>query len=216
MGTSITESKICGLSTAEGVEAALAGGATYLGFVFFPKSPRCLTVDQARPLFALARGRARTVALTVDSTDVEVAAIVEALAPDLIQLHGSETPERVAELKAVAGGTPVIKALPVSSAEDLDAAEAYEVADYLMFDAKPPKGADRPGGHGRPFDWSLLKGRVFKRPWFLAGGLDPGNVAQAVRQSGAVRVDVSSGVESGAGCKDPALISAFLDAVRRA
>jgi phosphoribosylanthranilate isomerase len=156
------------------------------------------------------------VALTVDPTDAEVDRIVAALAPDLVQLHGSETPGRV---RAVAerAGAGVIKALPVSEAADLDAAGDYEaVADHLMFDARPPKDAERPGGLGDSFDWSLLAGRRFRRPWFLAGGLNPWNVAEAVQQSGAPLVDVSSGVERGPGLKDPALITAFLDAARKA
>ncbi len=211
----MTEAKICGLTTLDAVEAALQGGATYLGFVFFPRSPRCLTPESARPLFELARGRARTVALVVDPTEAYLADLVERVSPDLIQLHGSETPDQVSRLRRAAKDTPVIKAISVGSAEDLEVADDYESADFLMFDATPPKGADRPGGHGKPFDWKLLKDRVFKKPWFLAGGLDAGNVEEAVRQSGAALVDVSSGVEREVGCKDLALISAFLDAVRR-
>jgi phosphoribosylanthranilate isomerase len=206
--------KICGLSTPEAVSAALEGGASHVGFVFFEKSPRSIGLDAATQLAASVRGRALVVALTVDPTNDELQHITSTLRPDLIQLHGKESPERVRE---VTGLTGVIKVLPVSTSADLDAASAYDgLVEHLMFDAKPPKDADRPGGHGAPFDWTILSGRRFSRPHFLAGGLDPWNVSLAVRQSGAPLVDVSSGVERGPGLKDPALISAFLDAVRRA
>lgn len=208
--------KICGLTTPEAVAASLAGGAAFLGFVFFAKSPRNLGVEAARKLAEPARGRARIVALLVDPSDLEVDRIVQGLGPDLIQLHGQERPARVREVAARAGAG-VIKALAVAEAADLDAAAAYEgVAEHLMFDARPPKDAERPGGLGASFDWSLLAGRRFRRPWFLAGGLDPWNVAEAVERSGARLVDVSSGVERGPGLKDPGLIAAFLDAARKA
>ncbi|MET0294066.1 MAG: phosphoribosylanthranilate isomerase [Phenylobacterium sp.] len=208
--------KICGVSTPEAVNAALDGRAAYLGFVFFPPSPRALSVDQAARLAQPARGKARVVALTVDPTDAVVDEIRQGLAPDLIQLHGKESPARAREI-GVRAGAEVIKALPIAEASDLDAARQYEgAAQHLMFDARPPKGSDRPGGHGAGFDWSLLIGRRFSRPWFLAGGLDPWNVTEAIRLSGAPMVDVSSGVERGAGLKDPALITAFLDAARKA
>ncbi|HEY3813292.1 MAG TPA: phosphoribosylanthranilate isomerase [Caulobacteraceae bacterium] len=207
--------KICGLSTPEAVKAALDGGATHVGFVFFPASPRNLDPETAARLAAPARGRVRVCAVTVDPTDAELDVIAKVLAPDLIQVHGREDPGRV---RAIAGrtGVGVIKALPVSEASDLDAAQAFDgVADHLMFDARPPRDATRPGGVGASFDWALLTGRRFSRPWFLAGGLDPWNVGEAVTQSGAPIVDVSSGVERGPGLKDPALISAFLEAVKR-
>ncbi|MBX7248593.1 MAG: phosphoribosylanthranilate isomerase [Caulobacteraceae bacterium] len=205
--------KICGLSTSEAVAAALAGGAGWLGFVFFPKSPRHVTAETAARLTRPVRGEARTVAVMVDPTDAELDAMIAAWRPDLIQLHGPETPNRVAQIKARTG-VGIIKALPVSTAGDIDAASAFSgVADHLMFDARPPSGADLPGGVGARFDWSLLSGRRFERPWFLAGGLDPWNVADAARAAGAPAVDVSSGVERGPGVKDPALISAFLKAV---
>jgi phosphoribosylanthranilate isomerase len=208
--------KICGLSTPETVRAALEGGASHLGFAFFDKSPRHLTPDAAARLAAPARGRAQLVALTVDADDAQLADIVRRLAPDMIQLHGKESPERAAAVRALTG-LPIIKAVGVSDAADVQKAQAYRsAADHLMFDAKPPKGADRPGGHGTVFDWSLLAGLKLDRPWFLAGGLDPWNVAEALRLSGAPLVDVSSGVERGPGLKDPGLITAFLDAVRRA
>lgn len=210
------KAKICGVSTPEAVRAALDGGAAYLGFVFFPKSPRNITPEAAARLAPPARARnLKIVALTVDPSDNAVDEIVAGLSPDLIQLHGKETPARVREI-AQRSGRGIIKALPVSDASDLAAATAYEtLVEHLMFDAKPPKDADRPGGLGAAFDWTLLTGRRFQRPWFLAGGLDPWNVAAAIAASGAPLVDVSSGVERGPGLKDPALITAFLDAVRR-
>lgn len=210
------KAKICGVSTPEAVDAALAGGAAFLGFAFFAKSPRAVTAELAFRLAEPARGKLSLVALTVDPDDGEVDRIMAGLKPDLIQLHGAEPPSRVREVAARAG-VGVIKALPVSEARDLDAAATYEsVVEHLMFDAKPPKDADRPGGHGAAFDWTLMQGRRFQRPWLLAGGLDPWNVAEAARLSGAPLLDVSSGVERGPGLKDPALITAFLDAVRRA
>jgi phosphoribosylanthranilate isomerase len=213
-----TEAKICGLKTPEAVAAAVAGGAAYLGFVLFEKSPRHLTAQAAAQLIAPVRqaSSAKIVALVVDPTDADIEHIVAVLRPDLIQLHGAETPQRVAAV-AAASGLPIIKAVGVSDASDIAAARAYQgAAQHLMFDAKPPKAADRPGGHGAAFDWTLLDGLRLERPWFLAGGLDPWNVAEAVRLSRAPIVDVSSGVERGPGVKDPDLIAAFLSAVRRA
>jgi phosphoribosylanthranilate isomerase len=210
------QAKICGLSTPEAVAAALAGRADFLGFVFFEKSPRNVGPELAARLAEPARGKAKVVALVVDPSDVEIERIVAGLKPDFLQLHGRETPARTAEIGRLSG-LPLIKALPVSEARDLDAARAYEtVVQHLMFDAKPPKDADRPGGLGASFDWTLTAGRRFERPWFLAGGLDPWNVAEAVAASGAPMVDVSSGVERGPGLKDAALIGAFLDAARKA
>ena len=208
--------KICGLTTPEAVTAALDGGASHLGFVVFEASPRAITPEAAARLTGPIKGRARIVAVTVDPDDALLDRITAALKPDLIQLHGRESPARVAAIAArTAAG--VIKALPVSEAADLAEGSAFDgVAEHLMFDAKPPKDAERPGGFGAAFDWTLLAGRRFTRPWFLAGGLDPWNVGEAVRASGAALVDVSSGVERGPGVKDPALISAFLEAVRRA
>jgi phosphoribosylanthranilate isomerase len=211
------KAKICGVSTPAAVEAALAGGAGWVGFVFFPKSPRNLEPEAALNLAGPIRGKgAKITALLVDPSDAEADRIARILQPDLVQLHGRETPARAREIGARMGAG-VIKALPVADAADLDAARAYEtVVDHLMFDHKPPKGAELPGGSGHSFDWSLLAGRRFERPWFLAGGLDPWNVAEAAAATGAPLVDVSSGVERGPGLKDPALITAFLDAVRRA
>jgi phosphoribosylanthranilate isomerase len=208
--------KICGVSTPEAVRAALDGGAGFLGFMFFEKSPRNVTADAARRLAEPVRNRAKVVAVAVDPSDAVIDQIVAGLNPDLIQLHGKESPARVREIAARAG-VGVIKVVPVSEASDLAAAADYDlVAEHLMFEGKPPKDASRPGGLGASFDWTLLSGRRFRRPWFLAGGLDPWNLAEAVQQSGAPLVDVSSGVERGPGLKDPALIAAFLDAARRA
>ena len=208
--------KICGLSTPETVQAALDGGAAFLGFNFFPPSPRFVTPEAAARLVPPARGKATIVAVTVDPDDDLVDRLMAALKPDLIQLHGKESPSRAREIAARAG-VGVIKALPVAEAADLDAARAFEtVVEHLMFDAKPPADAAMPGGLGSAFDWTILSGRRFGRPYLLAGGLDPWNVAEALRQSSAPLVDVSSGVERGPGIKDPGLISAFLEAVRRA
>lgn len=183
--------------------------------MFFAASPRNLSLEAAARLARPARGRAQIVAVTVDPDDGLIERIGDILAPDLIQLHGAETPSRVREV-AARSGAGVIKALGVSQAEDLAAARAYdEVAQHMMFDARPLAGAGRPGGVGQSFDWTLLAGLRLPRPWFLAGGLDPWNVGEAIRASGAALVDVSSGVERGAGLKDPALIRAFLQAVGR-
>ena len=210
------KAKICGVSTPEAARAAVDGAAGWLGFVFFPKSPRNLSVEAAARLAEPVRNRAKVVALLVDPSDAQVDEVARGFAPDLIQLHGAESPARTREIAARAG-CGIIKALPVADAADLARATDYEpLVEHLMFDAKPPKDAALPGGAGRAFDWSLTAGRRFQRPWFLAGGLDPWNVAEAAQVSGAPLVDVSSGVERGPGLKDPALITAFLDAVRRA
>jgi phosphoribosylanthranilate isomerase len=209
------QTKICGISTPEAATAALEGGAAFLGFMFFDKSPRNVAPEAAWRLAQPVRGKAKVVAVLVDPSDAEADRIAEILKPDLIQLHGKETPARARAL-GQRTGAGIIKVLPVSEAADLDAARDFEtVVEHLMFETKPPKDAERPGGLGQPFDWTLLAGRKFQRPWFLAGGLDPWNLAQAVQQSGARLLDVSSGVERGAGLKDPALIRAFLDAAKR-
>jgi phosphoribosylanthranilate isomerase len=201
--------KICGLTTPEVVDAAVEAGADYLGFAHFPPSPRHLELDRIAALMARA-GPARSVILLVDPSPTLLAAAA-ALGPDLIQLHGRETPADVEAARAL--GVPVIKAVPVGGAADVAAASAYP-ADHLMFDAKPPKGADRPGGHGAAFDWTLLSDVEVRTPWFLAGGLTPANVAEALRITRAPVADVSSGVERAPGVKDPALIAAFIQAVR--
>jgi len=211
----MTLTKICGLSTPEAVDAALVGGGAFIGFVFFAASPRNIAPEAAARLALPARAKAKVVAVTVDPDDALVDRLMAVLAPDLIQLHGRESPARALEI-AKRAGVGVIKAIGVSGPDDLRAADDYEgVAQHLMFDAKAPPGATRPGGAGASIDWSLLGGRRFSRPWFLAGGLDPWNVAEAVTLSGAPMADVSSGVERGPGLKDPALITAFLEAVRR-
>jgi len=208
--------KICGLSTPQTVDAALAGGAAFVGFVFFKASPRDIDPGAAAHLATRARGKARIVAVTVDPDDALIDRLAETVRPDLIQLHGKETPARALEVskRARAG---VIKVLAVSSPEDADRAAEFEsVVEHLMFEGRPPPNADRPGGVGASFDASILGGRRFQRPWFLAGGLDPWNVAEAIGLSGAPLVDVSSGVERGPGLKDATLIATFLEAVRRA
>ncbi len=207
--------KICGLSTPETVTAALDGGAAFLGFMFFDRSPRAVDPDTAFRLAAPARNRSKVVAVTVDPDDELLDRLMAILKPDLIQLHGAETPQRTQAI-AARTGAGLIKVLPVSEAADLAPAARYDgLVEHLMFDAKAPAGSDRPGGVGASFDWTLLAGLRFERPYLLAGGLNPWNVEEAVRLSGAPLVDVSSGVERGAGIKDPGLISAFLEAVRR-
>jgi phosphoribosylanthranilate isomerase len=209
--------KICGLTTPQTVKAALDGRASHLGFMFFAKSPRDIDPEAAARLAAPARARnVKICAVTVDPDDALLDRLMAILKPDLIQLHGRETPAR-ARAVAQRTGAGVIKALPISDSSDLTAAAAFDtVVDHLMFEGRPPRDADRPGGTGSRFDWTLMAGRRFARPWFLAGGLDPWNVTEAMRLSTAPLVDVSSGVERGPGLKDPALITAFLDAVRRA
>jgi phosphoribosylanthranilate isomerase len=208
------KTKICGISTPEAVSAAADGGAGWLGFMFFARSPRNLAPDAAARLAQPVRGQAKIVAVLVDPDDGEVDRVAQVLKPDLIQLHGAETPARARAI-GVRAGAGIIKALPVSEASDLARAGEYEsVVEHLMFEGRPAPDADRPGGGGQAFDWTLLAGRSFQRPWFLAGGLDPWNLSEAVQQSGAPLVDVSSGVERGPGLKDPALIRAFLDAAK--
>jgi phosphoribosylanthranilate isomerase len=208
------DAKICGLSEPGGVAAALAGQARYVGFVFFPKSPRHVAPERAAAIATPARGRADIVAVTVDADDVLLAVIEATLAPDWIQLHGGEPPARVAAARRFAR-KGVIKALPIARREDFADAERYrDAADMLMFDARAPAGAHLPGGNGAAFDWRLLRGRTFARPWMLSGGLTPENLAEAVRESGAGAVDVSSGVESAPGVKDSARIARFLHASR--
>jgi phosphoribosylanthranilate isomerase len=208
--------KICGLSTAATLDAALEAGADMVGFVFFPKSPRHIDWATARALGRRVEGRAKVAALSVDADDETLERIVDALSPDLMQLHGGETPARVKRIGELCA-RPTMKAIGVATGADLAAAEAYEgVADTLLIDAKPPKDAALPGGNGRPFDWSLTRGFHFPGPWLLSGGLDPETVAAAITLSGARGVDVSSGVESAPGVKDPAKIRAFVAAARRA
>ena len=204
--------KICGLRTPADVAAVAAAGAAYAGFVFFAKSPRNLTLPQARLAALAAPPGLMKVALTVDADDATLDAIVDGVPLDMLQLHGLETPARVAEVKA-RYGLPVMKAIGVADEGDLAALMDYSLAaDQLLIDAKPPRGADLPGGNGLAFDWRLLVGRKWLRPWMLAGGLTAENVAQAVRLTGARQVDVSSGVERAPGIKDHVLIAAFVAA----
>ena len=202
--------KICGLRTAADVTAVAAAGAAYAGFVFFAKSPRHLTIPQARDLALAAPAGLAKVALVVDAGDAALDAITEAMPLDMLQLHGHESPERVAELRA-RYGLPVMKAVGVADEGDLAAVFDYSLAaDQLLIDAKPPKNATLPGGNGLTFDWRLVAQRRWLRPWMLAGGLTPDNVATAIRLTNARQVDVSSGVESAPGVKDPARIAAFV------
>ena len=208
-----TRVKICGLGTRETLAAALDAGADLVGFVHFSASPRHLGWPEARALAALVRGQAERVVLLVDPDDDTLRAALESVEPDLIQLHGRESPARVAEIRALAG-RPVMKALGIGTAADLARVSDYAAADRLLLDAKPPPGAVLPGGNGLAFDWRLIAGAALPDGWMLSGGLRPGTVAEALRRTGAGAVDVSSGVETRPGVKDPGLIAAFVAAVR--
>ncbi len=204
--------KICGLRDAQSVHAAVQAGAAYVGFVFFERSPRALSIAQAAQLGALVPPGVAKVALTVDADDATLDALTAGVPLDMLQLHGSESPARVTQVRA-RYGLPVMKAVGVAGPDDLAALESYaRVADQLLVDAKPPAGAVLPGGNGLAFDWRLIAGRRWPVPWMLAGGLTAGNVADAVRLTGARQLDVSSGVESAPGVKDVSLIRAFIDA----
>lgn len=206
--------KICGLTSREAVDATVEAGAAMAGFMFFPRSPRHLELEVAAELAGALPASVASVAVTVNADDALIDAITGTVRPSFLQAHGQETPDRIKEI-AARSGLPVIKVLPVSTAEDLTAADAYaDVADRILFDAKPPKGATRPGGLGAAFDWTLLAGYRGRLPWILSGGLDAGNVAEALRVTGARAVDLSSGVERELGVKDPGLIHAFADALR--
>jgi phosphoribosylanthranilate isomerase len=214
-----TKVKICGIRTAEALEAALDGGADYVGLVFFSKSPRNVSLTEGAALADTARGKTKTVALVVDESDALLAAIAAEVRPDLVQMHGSETPERVAEIKA-RHGMPIMKAIKVETADDAREALAFKgVADLILFDAKAPKGmaGALPGGNAITFDWRALEGvKSDIGHWMLAGGLTPENVAEAVRLTQAPAVDVSSGVETAPGLKSPELIRRFLRAAKTA
>lgn len=204
--------KICGLTTVEQVQFAADAGANYMGFVFFAKSPRNLEISQARDLTVEVPMGIAKVALTVNADDAMLDEIVNTLPLDMLQLHGSESVERVAEIRA-RYGLPVMKAIGVADADDLAAIDAYaDVVDQLLIDAKPPKNADLPGGNGLSFDWRLIANRRWAKPWMLAGGLSPENVAKAVMLTGAAQVDVSSGVESAPGIKDKDMVARFIAA----
>jgi phosphoribosylanthranilate isomerase len=205
--------KICGLSEPRGLKAAIDYGAEFVGFVFYRRSPRLVTLEQAVELVGLVPRKITTVGLFVDPTDADLDTTLDHVQLDMLQLHGQETPERVAEIKRRTG-LQIIKAVGISGWNDVQAATAYHAAaDVMMFDAKPPAGATRPGGNAVSFDWTLLKPYTAPRPWFLAGGLARANVVAAIAQSGAPMVDVSSGVETQPGVKSPAKIRAFLAAV---
>ena len=209
--------KICGLNSLAALDAALQAGADLVGFVRYPRSPRHLTLDEGRELSARAKGKAVRVALTVDADDEELANILEALDPDLLQLHGEETPERVAEVRS-RFGRAVMKAVGIAEKADLGRLAAYaEIADRVLLDAKPPKTAEAlPGGNGLSFDWRLVAGLDPKLSFMLSGGLAPENVAAAIGLTGARALDVSSGVERAPGEKDPERIEAFVRAARAA
>ncbi|MDX8444806.1 phosphoribosylanthranilate isomerase [Mesorhizobium captivum] len=208
--------KICGLKTDAAMAAALAGGASHVGFIFFSRSPRYIEPIDAGRLRQAAVGKAKAVAVTVDADDAFLDEIVAGMRPDMLQLHGAETPERVAELKA-RYGLPVMKVLSVGEAADFDRLKPYiGVADRLMFDAKPPKGSQLPGGNGVAFDWRILAGLDAGLDYMLSGGLNAANVGDALRLANPPGIDISSGVESAPGVKDPALIEQFFRAVRAA
>ncbi len=206
--------KICGLRTAETVAAAVDGAAAYLGFVFFPPSPRCVTPDEAGELAAAVPEGIAKVGLVVDADDQELRKILSRTPLDFLQLHGDERPQRVREIKD-RFGLGVIKAVAISGPDDIEKARTFEeVADLLLFDAKPPEGASRPGGNALIFDWRLIDDAGWRLPWLLAGGINAGNLAAAVNISGAAAVDVSSGVENQPGVKSAKKISAFLQAAK--
>lgn len=208
--------KICGLKTGEALAAAVEGGASHVGFIFFPKSPRNLTPREAGKLRAQAVGKAKAVAVTVDADDAFMDAIVEAMQPDMLQLHGSESPERVAAVKA-RYSLPAMKAFAVHEAADLDRVAPYRgIADRFLFDARPPAGSQLPGGNGVRFDWTILAGLDAGVDYMLSGGLDAANIGDALRLANPPGIDISSGVERAPGVKDAALIEAFFKAVAAA
>jgi phosphoribosylanthranilate isomerase len=208
--------KICGINSAEAADAAARAGADFAGLMFHPKSPRHVTPEAARSLAQRLRDKVRIVAVIVDPRDEDIVHAMNNAVPDFLQLHGSESPARVGEIREKFG-IPIIKVLPVAEAADFANLPAYEdAADMLMFDAKPPANADRAGGHGVAFDWQLLRSRTISRPWFLAGGLTPENVSRAIAAANAAAVDVSSGVETAPGVKNPELIQSFIASARAA
>ena len=205
--------KICGLKTAEAIDRALARGATHIGFIFFAKSPRYIEPDIAGKLAESARGKAKIVAVVVNPNNDDLDEIISLLRPDILQLHGDESPERVLTIKAVYG-LPVMKAFSVRTADDLKRVEAYiGIADRFLFDAKPPKGSELPGGNGISFDWSLLTWLDDNVDYMLSGGLNKANIAEALAMTKAPGIDASSGVESAPGVKDVVMIDEFFDAV---
>lgn len=210
----MTAAKICGIGDTAGLDAAVEGGARWIGLVFFPKSPRFVSLEKAASLAHRAHGRVDIVAVTVNLGPAELQTIAKAVRPDWIQLHGSEPPDAARAARPLAR-KGIIKAVSVAGAADFEGLAPWtDACDWLLFDAKAPAGAAMPGGNGAAFDWRLLRGRTIPRPWLLSGGLTAGNVAQALDESGAIAVDVSSGVESGPGVKDPERIAAFLAAAK--
>lgn len=208
--------KICGLSTPATIDVAVDAGADFVGLVFFPPSPRYVSLDAAAKLADRARGKSQIVALSVDADDAVLDAISAKVRPDWFQLHGQETPERVEAIRA-RYGKPVIKAIKVAQASDVARADGYvDVADMLLYDAKAPRDAILPGGNGAVFDWALLRAAPRVPPMMLAGGLNAGNMAEAIRVAAPDMVDVSSGVESAPGVKDPQMIRQVIAAVRQA
>lgn len=208
------EVKICGITDEDTMDAAIEAGADYVGLVFYPPSPRAVTPERAAELVEFTPGEITKVGLFVDPDDSWLETVLTQVRLDLLQLHGNETPERIEAIR-LEYGIPVMKVISIASADDLAAAEPFlAVTDRLLFDAKPPKGATLPGGNATSFDWTILQGRKWGVPWMLAGGLTPANVAEAIRISGAMAVDVSSGVESAPGVKDAEKIRAFINAVR--
>jgi len=208
--------KICGLKTEEAVDRAVALGASHIGFIFFPKSPRNIEPSDAGRLAARIRGRAKVVAVTVDADSDLLDEIVHEVSPDILQLHGKESPERLLTVKAVYG-LPVMKAFSVREADDLKRVDPYiGIADRFLFDAKPPAGSELPGGNGVSFDWKLMHLLDGSVDYMLSGGLNKDNIAEAIRLTGAPGIDVSSGVESAPGVKDPGLMEAFFEAARKA
>lgn len=202
--------KICGLSTPEAIDAVIAGGATHMGLIFFEKSPRHVSVDKAGQLSEHAGDRITKVAVSVDASDEYLQQIVDHMQPDVLQLHGKETPERVQELK-LRYGLPIIKAFAIRDVSDLEKAKSHiGVADLMLFDAKPPTGSDLPGGNGVAFDWDIMDQWPADVPYMLSGGLNVLNIREALARSGATAIDISSGVESSPGVKDQTLINEFL------
>ena len=204
--------KICGINSLEAADAAAEAGVDFAGLQFHKKSPRNVIPEQARALVARLRGRTKVVGVLTDPSDAEIGMAMETAVPDFLQLHGSETPARVTEIRS-RFGVPVIKVFQIADAVDLAQIDDHD-AEMLLFDAKPPKDAAFPGGHGAAFDWQLLRGRSFARPWLLAGGLNAGNVARALAASGAAGVDVASGVETAPGVKSPVMIREFVRQAR--
>ena len=206
--------KICGLRDAPSIAAAASAGADYIGFVFYPPSPRNLSIAQAASLRAHVAPSVKLVAVCVSPDDALIEALVQQVQPDFLQLHGNESPERFSDIRRRWPQLGLIQSIAISQAADVEKAQPYSESAFLLFDAKPPATSALPGGNGLSFDWKLLASKSFAKPWMLSGGLTPANVAEAIRQSGARMVDVSSGVESAPGVKDAALIDAFVKAAR--